>query len=489
MALARNLSWSSLTRLLTGDYIAVDPFSSPAVLLHAKTGLREAPSFSVYSQRYEAEDGIPNIANLLDSIPKDLANILRNPGTCVCIVLPAEAFTFRGLVLPFSKTSDAVRVAPLELEPRLLWGLEGSSVGLIPSHTPKGTQILAASLKRSFLEALKHEIRKASLDNAFLECEGFARLRDLNHALREKKDEGLTKGYLFIDQSISGIHIGYSTPAQGSALQFLLAKAYGSNEALLTGAAYVLKCLQGELNIDVPVVVRARETGWHEMCEKAFGGTFQMIWLEEDPSWGYAFHLRGALRAFLDPTPSPKPVPFANGNGNGFRSFPQVASLLKEGAAIGAFLLLLFGLLTAATYMKTKATYEMLGSQERSLFTKSFPQVHPVINPSTQARTLATQEGDLKKAYLEAIGPAPLDVPLETLAQIFLTEGNAKLYEASYRQGELRVLALAGDTTAYERLKAALRPVGPFEGVRFENVRVQQDGVVFTLFLKLAPAL
>jgi hypothetical protein len=85
--------------------------------------------------------------------------------------------------------------------------------------------------------------------------------------------------------------------------------------------------------------------------------------------------------------------------------------------------------------------------------------------------------------------PAPFGVALETLAQIFLTEGAAKLYEASYRQGELRVLAVAEDTTAYERLKAALRPVGPFVGVRFENVRVQQDGVVFTLFLKLSPAL
>jgi len=489
MALVRNLSWPSLSRLLTGDYVAIDPFSSPAVLLHATIGLRGAPSFSVYSQQHEADNGMPNIADLLDALPQNLANTIRDSRTGVCIILPAEAFAFRGLALPFSKTSDAMKVAPLELEPRLLWGLEGSSIGLVPSRTPKGTQILAAALKRSFLEAVKKEIREASLGNVFLECEGFARLRDLNHALRGKKDEAIPKGHLFFDQSTSGIHVGYSTPGQGSALQFLPARPYGSKEALLADAAYALKCLQGELSISVPLVVRARETEWHEMCERAFGGTFKVIRLEEEPSWGHAFHLRGALRAFLDATPSPRPVPFTIANGNGVHLLPQAASLLKGAAAIGAFILLLFGLLTAATYMKAKAAYEALASQEKALFAQAFPQVHPIINPLAQARTLATQERDIREAYLGAVGPAPFGVALETLAQIFLTEGAAKLYEASYRQGELRVLAVVEGTTAYERLKAALRPVGPFVGVRFENVRVQQDGVVFTLFLKLSPAL
>ncbi len=489
MALIRGFSWPSLSRLLTGGYVAIDPFSSPAVFLHATIGLRGAPSFSVYSQQHEADDGRPDIAGLLDALPQGLANTIRDSGTGVCIVLPAEVFAFRGLALPFSKTSDAMKVAPLELEPRLLWGLEGSSIGLVPNRTPKGTQILAAAMKRSFLEAVKKEIREASLDNAFLECEGFARLRDLNHTLRDKKGETTPKGHLFFDQSASGVHVGFSTPCQGSELQFLPAKPYGSKEALLAGAAYVLKCLQGELSISVPLVVRAMETEWYEMCERAFGGTFQVVRLEEDPSWGHAFHLRGALRAFLDATPSPKPVPFTIGNGNGVRLLPQAVSLLKEGAAIGAFILLLSGFLTAATYMKTKATYETLVSQERALFARAFPQVQPVINPLSQARTLATQERDVVKAYLGTVGPAPLGVALEALAQAFLTEGVAKLYEASYRQGELRVLAVAESTTAYEKLKVALRPVGPFVGVRFENVRVQQDGVVFTLFLKLSPAI
>jgi len=474
---------------LDGGLCCYRPLLKPGRFLHATIGLRGAPSFSVYSQQHEADDGMPNMADLLDALPQDLANTVRDSRTGVCIVIPTEVFAFRGLVLPFSKTSDAMKVAPLELEPRLLWGLEGSSIGLVPNRTPKGTQILAAAIKRSFLEAVKKDIREASLDNALLECEGFARLRDLNHVLRSKKGEATQKGHLFFDQSTSGVHVGYSTPDQGSALQFLPAKPYGSKEALLAGVAYVLKCLQGELSISVPLVVRARETEWYEICERAFGGTFQIVRLEEDPYWRHAFHLRGALRAFLDETPSPRPVPFTIGNENGGRLLPQVVSLLKEGAVIGAFILLLFGLLTAATYMKTKATFETLVSQEKAMFTKAFPQVKPVINPLTQARTLATQERDIREAYLGAVGPAPFGVALETLAQIFLTEGAAKLYEASYRQGELRVLAVAEDTTAYERLKAALRPVGPFVGVRFENVRVQQDGVVFTLFLKLSPAL
>jgi hypothetical protein len=489
MALKDKLSRFSIEGLLAGNYAAIDPFSNPVRLLHARVGLRGNPKLSFYSLPRRVDEQTLDLKTLIDSLPPDLAKILHDPRTGVIVVIPSEAFAFRSFTLPFPKPKEALKVAPLELEPRLLWELENTSVGLIPFSSAGSTRILAATLERSLVVSVKAALQEAFLSHALIECEGLARLRDLNAHPICKKTQAKEGGFLFLDVSTSGIHLGYSTQNRGSTVQYLPLKPLEDFDRLASEAMYILRGLLGELENPYPVVLRDQGGPLHKPLEESFGEGLILLDPNEAGVVDHAHHLRGALLGFIDSRPLPKFTTFADESSKTPWFFPQVRSLLKEGAILMGWVALMMAVFMGLSLMKMEATHKALLKHEEKLFRGAFPQVRPMINPLVQAKTLTLQEEETLKGYLGVIGPAPLGLTLEGLAESFQKAGSIKIYEASYRLGELRVLAIAPNTKNFERLKPILQKTSMFQDIRFENVRVQPGGVIFTVHLKLSPAL
>lgn len=489
MALKSKIPWVPIEGLLTGHYAAIDPFSSPARLLHAKVGLRGEVELTLFSFPKGVHEPTLGLKALIEFLPPELTEILHDTRTGVIVVIPSEAFAFRSFTLPFPKEKDALKVAPLELEPRLLRGLEDTSLGLIPFAGVGGTRILAAALERSLVVSTKEALHEAFLDHALIECEGLARLRDINAHPACKKLRAQEGGFLFLDVSSSGIHLGYSLQNHGNNVQYLPLKPFGDLGRLVPEAMYILRGFLGELDHSYPLVLRAQDGPLHQPLEKAFGKGLILLDPNEARDINHAHHLRGALLGFIDSHPFPKLTPFTEESSKTPRFFPQARTLLKEGGIITAGIALIMSLFMVASFMKMQATHKALLEHEKKIFRSAFPQVRPVINPLVQAKTLTNQEEETLKGYLGIIGPAPLGLTLEGLAESFQKAGSIAIYEISYRQDELRVLAIAPNTENYERLKPILQNASSFKDVRFENVRVQPDGVIFTLYLKLSPVL
>lgn len=489
MALKDKLSGFSVKGLLTGNYVAIDPFSNPGRLLHAQIGLRGKAKLSLYSLPWGGNEQALDLKALMGSLPPDLRETLQDPKTGVIVVIPSEAFAFRSFALPFPKAKDALKVAPLELEPRLILGLEDASIGLLPFSGNKETKILAATLERSLLTSIMSALQEALLAHALIECEALARLRDLNAHPRCKEAKAKEGGFLFLDASSSGVHLGYSAQNRGSNVQYLPFKPFEGLTRASSEAMYILRGLLGELEKPYPLVLRAKDALWHKSIENAFKDGLILLDSDEEEGVGHAHHLRGALLGFIDSRPLPKFTPFGDEGSKGLWSFPQVRSLLKEGAILMGGVALMVGLFVGFSFMKMASTHQALIKHEEKLFRSAFPQVRPVINPSVQAKTLVLQEEETLKGYLGIIGPAPLGLTLERLAECFKEAGSVKIYEASYRLDELRVLAIAPNTESFERLKPILQKASLFKDTRFENVRIQPDGVIFTVHLKLSPAL